>query len=100
MVLSDIINNTACAAVTIPIVIGIAQGLGLPVIPYLWIATVSYNLSFSLPTSIRAIPIGYGLDPGFMFKKGLVLTAVMIVAVTLIGWLCIRFWPAFGVLTI
>ena len=100
VVLSDIINNTACAAVTIPIVIGIAQGLGLPVIPYLWIATVSYNLSFSLPTSIRAIPIGYGLDPGFMFKKGLVLTAVMIVAVTLIGWLCIRFWPAFGVLTI
>lgn len=100
VVLSDIINNTACAAVTIPIVIGIAQGLGLPVIPYLWIATVSYNLSFSLPTSIRAIPIGYGLDPGFMFKRGIALTAIMIVTVTVIGWLCVRFWPAFGVLTI
>lgn len=100
VVLSDIINNTACAAVTIPIVIGIAQGLDLPVIPYLWIATVSYNLSFSLPTSIRAIPIGYGLDAGFMFRRGLVLTGLMIVTVTLIGWLCVSFWPAFGLLSI
>lgn len=99
VVLSDIINNTACAAVTIPIVIGIAQGLELPVIPYLWIATVSYNLSFSLPTSIRAIPIGYGLDPGLMFKKGVVLTAVMILAVSAIGWLCVSYWSSFGVLS-
>lgn len=99
VVLSDVINNTACAAVTIPIVIGIARGLGLPVIPYLWIATVSYNLSFSLPTSIRAIPIGYGLDPGFMFKKGAVLTVIMILTVSVIGWLCVRFWPAFGMLS-
>ena len=99
VVLSDVINNTACAAVTIPIVIGVAQGLGPPVIPYLWIATVSYNLSFSLPTSIRAIPIGYGLDAGLMFKKGLLLTGLMILAVSLIGWICVSFWPAFGVLS-
>lgn len=97
--LSDIINNTACAAVTIPIVIGVAQGLELPVIPYLWIATVSYNLSFSLPTSIRAIPIGYGLNPGMMFKKGAALTVLMILTVSAIGWLCVRYWPAFGVLS-
>lgn len=100
VILSDVINNTACAAVTIPIVIGIAQGLELPVIPYLWIATASYNISYTLPTSIRAIPIGHGLEPKYMFKKGIVNSALVIISVTLVGWLCIRFWPGFGVLTV
>jgi len=100
IVLSDVINNTACAAVTVPIIIGIAQGLGRPVIPYLWIATVSYNISYTLPTSIRAIPIGYGLEPKYMFKKGLILTVFVILAVTTLGWLCIKFWPGFGTLTL
>ena len=100
VILSDVINNTACAAVTIPIVIGIAQGLDLPVIPYLWIATASYNISYTLPTSIRAIPIGHGLEPKYMFKKGIVNSVLVIITVTLVGWLCIRFWPGFGVLTL
>ena len=99
VVLSDVINNTACAAVTIPIVIGIAQGLSLPVIPYLWVATVSYNLSYTLPTSIRSIPIGYGLSPRYMFARGIVLTVVMVLAVSVIGWALITFWPGFSVLT-
>ncbi len=100
VVLSDVINNTACAAVTVPIIIGIAQGLSKPVIPYLWIATVSYNISYTLPTSIRAIPIGYGLEPKYMFKKGLLTTVVVIVAVSVLGWLCMRFLPGFGSLTL
>ncbi|MEG1758450.1 MAG: SLC13 family permease [Oscillospiraceae bacterium] len=100
VVLSDIINNTSCAAVTLPIVVGITQGLGLPVIPYVWIATASFNMSFTLPTSIRAIPIGHGLDPKYMFNKGLLNTVITIIGVTVVGWLCIRFWPGFGVLTI
>lgn len=99
VILSDVINNTACAAVTIPIVIGIAQGLSLPVIPYLWVATVSYNLSYTLPTSIRSIPIGYGLSPRYMFVRGIVLTVVMVLAVSVIGWALITFWPGFSVLT-
>jgi sodium-dependent dicarboxylate transporter 2/3/5 len=100
VVLSDVINNTSCAAVTVPIVIGIAKGFNLPVIPYIWIATASYNISFTLPTSIRAIPIGYGLDPKYMFKKGLLNSLVTILVVTVIGWFCIKFWSGFGVLTI
>ena len=98
VILSDVVNNTACAAVTIPIVISIAQGLGLPVIPYLWIATVSYNLSFTLPTSIRSIPVGYGLDTRFMFRKGVVVTGCMILLVSVMGWLFVRYWPAFTAL--
>ncbi len=99
VVLSDIINNTACAAVTIPIIIGIAQGLDLPVIPYVWIATASYNLSYTLPTSIRAIPIGYGLNPKYMFKKGILNSVLAILGVSIVGWVCVKYWPAFGVLS-
>ena len=98
VILSDVVNNTACAAVTIPIVISIAQGLGLPVIPYLWIATASYNLSFTLPTSIRSIPVGYGLDTRLMFRKGIAITGCMIVLVSVMGWLFVRYWPAFTAL--
>ena len=100
ILLSDVINNTACAAVTVPIIIGIAQGLGRPVIPYLWIATVSYNISYTLPTSIRAIAVGHGLAPKYMFKKGLILSVVVVLVVAILGWLCIKFWPGFGTLTI
>ena len=99
VVLSDIINNTACAAVTIPIIIGIARGLDLPVIPYVWIATASYNISYTLPTSIRAIPIGHGLDPKYMFKKGIVNSVLTIIGISVVGWLCVKFWPTFGVLS-
>ena len=100
VVLSDVINNTACAAVTIPIVIGIAQGLDLPVIPYVWIATASYNISYTLPTSFRAIPIGYGLEPKYLFKRGILNSVLIILAISIIGWLCVKYWPAFGVLTV
>lgn len=100
VVLSDVINNTACAAVTIPIVIGIAQGLDLPVIPYVWIATASYNISYTLPTSFRAIPIGYGLEPKFLFKKGILNSILIIIAISVIGWVCVKYWPSFGVLTV
>ena len=99
VILSDIVNNTACAAITIPIVISIAQGLDLPVIPYLWIATASYNLSFTLPTSIRSIPVGYGLDTKFMFRKGIAITACMIVLTALLGWYFVQYWPTFAVLS-
>lgn len=60
---------------------------------------MSYNLSYTLPTSIRSIPIGYGLSPRYMFVRGIVLTAVMVLAVSVIGWALITFWPGFSVLT-
>ena len=60
---------------------------------------MSYNLSYTLPTSIRSIPIGYGLSPRYMFVRGIVLTVVMVLAVSVIGWALITFWPGFSVLT-
>ena len=57
---------------------------------------VGINLSFTMPPSIRAIPVGYGLKPSFLAKRGIVLSAIIIAEMTLLGWALIKFWPAFS----
>lgn len=86
IILSDVTSNTATAAVAIPIVISITQGIGLDPIPYVFIATIGVNLSYTLPTSVRSVPVGYGMKPSFMFKKGLAITGVVVVLMTLLSW--------------
>lgn len=96
VLLSDVTSNTATAAVAMPIVIGIAQGIGENPIPYVYIASIGVNLSYMLPTSIRAIPVGYGLEPKYMLKKGIPMTIMVIVLMSVLGYLMLRFWPAFS----
>ncbi|MBQ3588338.1 MAG: anion permease, partial [Oscillospiraceae bacterium] len=96
VLLSDVTSNTATAAVAMPIVISIVQGMGLNPIPYVYIASIGVNLSYMLPTSIRAIPVGYGLEPEYMLKKGAPVTAVVIVLMSALSWLLLTYWPAFG----
>lgn len=96
VILSDITSNTATAAVAIPIVIGIIQGIGKNPIPYVYIASIGVNLSYMLPTSIRAIPVGYGLEPKYMLKKGVPITIVVIILMSVLSYLMMEFWPAFS----
>ncbi len=96
IVLSDVTSNTATAAVAIPIVISIAQGIGKDPIPYVYIASIGVNLSYMLPTSIRAIPVGYGLKPKYMLKEGVPLTIIVIILMTAISYLLLNYWPAFS----
>lgn len=96
IILSDITSNTATAAVSLPIVIGIIQGIGGNPIPYVYIASIGINLSYMLPTSIRAIPVGYGLQPKYMLKKGVPITIVEIILMSVVGYLLLQFWPAFS----
>lgn len=96
VLLSDITSNTATAAVAMPIVIGIVQGIGANPIPYIYIASIGVNLSYMLPTSIRAIPVGYGLEPKYMLKKGVPITIVVIILMSILSYLMLRFWPAFS----
>ena len=49
-----------------------------------------------LPTSIRAIPVGYGLEPKFMLKKGVGITVMVILLMSLAGWVMVEHWPAFS----
>ncbi len=96
VLLSDITSNTATAAVSIPIVISIINGIGKDPIPYIYIASIGVNLSYMLPTSIRAIPVGYGLNPRFMLKKGVPLTVIVIILMSVLGYALLKFWPAFS----
>lgn len=96
VILSDITSNTATAAVSIPIVISIISGIGKDPIPYIYIASIGVNLSYMLPTSIRAIPVGYGLNPKFMLKQGIPMTVIVITLMSVLGYLLLKFWPAFS----
>jgi len=96
VLMSDVTSNTATAAVAMPIVIGIAQGINKDPIPYVYIASIGVNLSYMLPTSIRAIPVGYGLEPKYMLKKGIPITIVVILLMSVMGWLMMTYWPAFS----
>ena len=96
LLLSDVTSNTATAAVAIPVVISIIQGIGKNPIPFIYIASVGVNLSYMLPTSIRAIPVGYGLEPKYMFKEGWKITILVIVLMTITCSIMYKIWPAFS----
>ncbi|MBQ8503962.1 MAG: anion permease [Clostridia bacterium] len=96
IILSDVTSNTATAAVAIPIVISIISGMGKNPIPYIYIASIGVNLSYTLPTSIRAIPVGYGLKPKYMFKEGLLLTLIVIILMSVASYLMLTYWPAYS----
>ncbi len=96
LLLSDVTSNTATAAVAIPIVISIVNGMGKDPIPYVYIASIGVNLSYMLPTSIRAIPVGYGLKPKFMLKEGIGMTVIVIALMSITGYLLLTYWPAFS----
>lgn len=68
--LSNASSNTAATAVLVPVTISLAAAIKLEPLNYIYIAAAACNCAFILPTSIRAIPVGYGLDVRFMLKKG------------------------------
>ncbi len=96
IILSDLTSNTATAAVAMPIIINLTIIMDLNPVPYMLAATVGVNLSYCMPTSIRAIPVGYGLNPKYMFKHGIKLTAIVIVIMTCSVWLLMKYWPYFS----
>ncbi|MCD6323350.1 MAG: SLC13 family permease [Clostridiales bacterium] len=89
MFLANTSSNTAACAVLIPIVISVSVGLGSNPMPYVFLAAAACNSAFALPTSIRAVPIGYGLDTGFMFKKGIGAITVSYIVLVVTGYIFI-----------
>ena len=96
LILSDVTSNTATASVALPIVISIVNGLNLNPIPWIYIATIGVNLSYMLPTSIRAIPVGYGLEPKYMLKEGWKMSVMVIALLSVTAYLLLQYWPAFS----
>lgn len=96
LLMSDVTSNTATAAVAMPIVISIVQGIGQNPIPFVYIASIGVNLSYMLPTSIRAIPVGYGLSPKYMLKEGWKMSVMIIILMSVLGYVLLKYWPAFS----
>lgn len=86
VLLAEISSNTAAASISLPVVITISQGLGLNPIPYVYICAAAFNCGYVLPTSIRSIPVGYGVEARYLFKNGIVLTISSIVVIAIVGF--------------
>lgn len=98
LLMSDVTSNTATAAIAMPIIITITKSMSLESIPYMCIASIGVNLSYTLPTSIRTIPIGYGLSPKYMFNEGWKLSIVVIVLMTIMCYILQHYFLWFSTL--
>lgn len=84
---SETAGITISAAMTVPLAMTITKAEGLPLLPYWKIAVMALNGAFLLPTSIRAIPVGCGMDPKYLWQRGLPVFVVRLVVVVVVGLL-------------
>ena len=96
MILANVTSNTGAASVVVPIVISVADGLGQNPIPFIYAATIGVNLAYMIPTSIRAIPVGYGLPARYMLQEGWKITILTLLLMTITGYLLMTYWPVFS----
>lgn len=86
MFLANTSSNTAACAALIPIVISIVSALPYNPMPFIYVSAAACNSAFLLPTSVRAIPLAYGMDTGFMLKKGVMAVVTTFVCIVAIGY--------------
>jgi sodium-dependent dicarboxylate transporter 2/3/5 len=96
-VISEMTNSTVSAAVTLPIVIGVTTKMGLNPIPYIFTTAMGMNYESLLPVSVRAISVGYGLDPDKLMKQGFPITVARMLVAVLTGYLMMKLWPGFSI---
>ena len=85
-IISEMTNSTVSAAVSIPIVIGVTSKLGLSPLPYIFTVCMAMNYESLLPVSVRAISVGYGLDPDKLLKNAIPLTLLRLVVAIAVGY--------------
>lgn len=84
---SETAGITISAAMVVPLAITVTKAEGLPLLPYWKIAVMGLNGAFLLPTSIRAIPVSSGMDPKYLWQRGLPVFVVRLVVVVMVGLL-------------
>ena len=96
--MTQITNNTAAIAITVPITISTFQSLGLNPLPFIYIVTTVGNCGFMLPTSAGgpAVAAGYGINLKTMAIKGFWACLLALIAVVIVGYLLSVYWPAFS----
>ncbi len=96
--LAELTSNTAAAAIAVPVVMSIALKLELNPVPYWFITAMAFNSAYILPLTVRAIPVGYGLDVSHLFKRGAPLAVICMIIITVVGYAFMEFWPTFSTL--
>lgn len=99
VLISELTNSTVSAAVTVPIILTLCTNLGLNPVPYWFIVVMGYNAEFLLPVSVRAITVGSGLDAGKQMKYGVPFMIARGLLAIVVGYIMLKFWPAFGQLS-
>ncbi len=94
--LTEISSNTGSASISAPVIISICKELSLDPLPYLLLSAVAINCAYTLPVSVRAFAVSYGLDPQVLFHRGMLLTVCNILLTTAVGSLILILLPAFG----
>jgi sodium-dependent dicarboxylate transporter 2/3/5 len=98
LLMTQITNNTAAVAITVPITISTFQSLDLNPLPFVYIVTTVGNCGFMLPTSAGgpAVAAGYGINLRTMAVKGFWACLWALIACVVVGYALALYWPAFG----
>jgi sodium-dependent dicarboxylate transporter 2/3/5 len=88
--LTELTSNTATAALGMPLMVGVAAGLGVPPLPLMMTAALAASMAFMLPvaTPPNAIVFGSGrITSAQMARAGLGLNVLSIAIISLVFWL-------------
>lgn len=93
-ILTELLSNTACVNLLLPLIIGLAQNTGNnPIIPVIG-ATLGSSLGFAIPISTPPNAIVFGskmISLKFMIKNGIILDICGMIIIFLI----LKFWGIF-----
>jgi sodium-dependent dicarboxylate transporter 2/3/5 len=90
--LTELTSNTATAALGMPLMVGVAQGLGLEALPLMTAAALAASMAFMLPvaTPPNAIVFGSGaIRSKDMAMAGVGLNLLSVLVITLIVWILV-----------
>ncbi len=88
--LTELTSNAATTALGMPLVVGVAQGLGLAPLPLMAAAALAASMAFMLPvaTPPNAIVFGSGaITPGQMARAGIGLNVAAVAIITIVVWI-------------
>ena len=91
--MTELTSNTATAALGMPLMVGVADGLGLAALPLMTTAAMAASMAFMLPVATPPNAIVFGsrmVNPKHMVRAGLGLNFLSIMIITLGMWVFLR----------
>ncbi len=91
--LTELTSNTATAALGMPLMVGVADGLGLAALPLMMTAALAASMAFMLPVATPPNAIVFGsrmVNPRHMVRAGFGLNLLSITVITLGMWVFLR----------